>query len=99
MSCMLLNLIRALRMKWFSAAAGKVNAMLVTADKDFGELIFRQRLLHSGVFADPLSWSFASPQSGFSSSYIQPARRKAQWPICSSIQARASTAEANSIDV
>ena len=25
------------------------NAVLVTADKDFGELVFRQRLLHSGV--------------------------------------------------
>jgi predicted nuclease of predicted toxin-antitoxin system len=25
------------------------NALLVTADKDFGELVFRQRLLHSGV--------------------------------------------------
>ena len=25
------------------------NAVLLTADKDFGELIFRQRLLHSGV--------------------------------------------------
>lgn len=25
------------------------NAVLVTADKDFGELIFRQHLLHSGV--------------------------------------------------
>ena len=25
------------------------NALLVTADKDFGELVFRQRLVHSGV--------------------------------------------------
>ena len=25
------------------------NAILVTADKDFGELVFRQRLLHTGV--------------------------------------------------
>jgi predicted nuclease of predicted toxin-antitoxin system len=25
------------------------NAVLLTADKDFGELVFRQRLLHSGV--------------------------------------------------
>jgi predicted nuclease of predicted toxin-antitoxin system len=25
------------------------NAILLTADKDFGELVFRQRLLHSGV--------------------------------------------------
>jgi len=24
------------------------NAILLTADKDFGELVFRQRLLHSG---------------------------------------------------
>jgi predicted nuclease of predicted toxin-antitoxin system len=27
----------------------RANAMLLTADKDFGELIFRQHLLHSGV--------------------------------------------------
>jgi predicted nuclease of predicted toxin-antitoxin system len=25
------------------------NSVLLTADKDFGELVFRQRLLHSGV--------------------------------------------------
>lgn len=25
------------------------NAILLTADKDFGELVFRQRLLHAGV--------------------------------------------------
>ena len=25
------------------------SALLLTADKDFGELVFRQRLLHSGV--------------------------------------------------
>ncbi|MBI3679621.1 MAG: DUF5615 family PIN-like protein [Acidobacteria bacterium] len=25
------------------------NSILLTADKDFGELVFRQRLLHSGV--------------------------------------------------
>jgi predicted nuclease of predicted toxin-antitoxin system len=25
------------------------NSLLLTADKDFGELVFRQRLLHSGV--------------------------------------------------
>jgi predicted nuclease of predicted toxin-antitoxin system len=25
------------------------NAVLLTADKDFGELVFRQRLIHSGV--------------------------------------------------
>jgi predicted nuclease of predicted toxin-antitoxin system len=25
------------------------DAILVTADKDFGELVFRQRLLHSGI--------------------------------------------------
>jgi predicted nuclease of predicted toxin-antitoxin system len=27
----------------------KSDAVLLTADKDFGELVFRQRLLHSGV--------------------------------------------------
>ncbi len=27
----------------------QANAILLTADKDFGELVFRQRLLHSGV--------------------------------------------------
>jgi len=26
------------------------HAILLTADKDFGDLVFRQRLLHSGVF-------------------------------------------------
>jgi len=27
----------------------QTNAILLTADKDFGDLVFRQRLLHSGV--------------------------------------------------
>jgi predicted nuclease of predicted toxin-antitoxin system len=27
----------------------RTNAILMTADKDFGELVFRQRLVHSGV--------------------------------------------------
>jgi predicted nuclease of predicted toxin-antitoxin system len=27
----------------------QANAVLLTADKDFGELVFRQRLIHSGV--------------------------------------------------
>jgi predicted nuclease of predicted toxin-antitoxin system len=27
----------------------KVNSVLLTADKDFGELIFRRRLLHAGL--------------------------------------------------
>jgi predicted nuclease of predicted toxin-antitoxin system len=27
----------------------RANAVLVTADKDFGELVFRQHLVHSGV--------------------------------------------------
>jgi predicted nuclease of predicted toxin-antitoxin system len=31
------------------------NSVLVTADKDFGELIFRQHLLHSGVMLIRLS--------------------------------------------
>jgi predicted nuclease of predicted toxin-antitoxin system len=34
------------------AVLGQANArgsLLVTADKDFGELVFRQRLVHSGV--------------------------------------------------
>ena len=31
------------------ALSRQSNAVLLTADKDFGELIFRQQLLHSGV--------------------------------------------------
>jgi predicted nuclease of predicted toxin-antitoxin system len=27
----------------------EADALLITADKDFGELVFRQRLVHSGV--------------------------------------------------
>ena len=29
--------------------ADSQGALLLTSDKDFGELVFRQRLLHSGV--------------------------------------------------
>jgi predicted nuclease of predicted toxin-antitoxin system len=29
--------------------ASKNNSILVTSDKDFGELVFRQRLVHNGV--------------------------------------------------
>lgn len=49
----------------------QANAVLLTADKDFGDLVFRQRLVHSGVLlirlagmesnrkADLVSWVFA----------------------------------------
>ena len=49
----------------------EANSVLLTADKDFGELIFRQGLIHSGVMlirlagvvpekkADLVSWAFA----------------------------------------
>ena len=29
--------------------ANKNNALLITSDKDFGELVFRQKLVHNGV--------------------------------------------------
>jgi predicted nuclease of predicted toxin-antitoxin system len=36
--------------RWSEAClARKSNALLLTADKDFGELVFRQARLHSGV--------------------------------------------------
>lgn len=31
------------------AKSRELDALLITADKDFGELVFRQRLLHSGI--------------------------------------------------
>ncbi len=31
------------------SAANEAHAVLLTADKDFGELVFRQRMTHSGV--------------------------------------------------
>jgi predicted nuclease of predicted toxin-antitoxin system len=49
----------------------EADAVLLTADKDFGDLVFRQRLVHSGVVlirlagmeperkADLVSWVFA----------------------------------------
>src|SRR5882762_2317110 len=46
--CMLRNLIPASMMKPFSSGV-ESNAILQTADKDFGELVFRQHLIHSGV--------------------------------------------------
>ena len=54
----------------------ETNAVLLTADKDFGELVFRQRLLHSGIIlirlagldpkgkADLVSWVFSEPSRG-----------------------------------
>lgn len=33
----------------FCVLAESQRALLLTSDKDFGELVFRQRLLHSGV--------------------------------------------------
>ena len=35
--------------------AARRNALLVTADKDFGELVFRQRRIHTGVILLRLS--------------------------------------------
>jgi predicted nuclease of predicted toxin-antitoxin system len=37
------------------AKSRDANALLLTADKDFGELVFRQRLIHSGVVLIRLS--------------------------------------------
>lgn len=37
------------------ATANKHSAILITDDKDFGELVFRQRLIHAGVMLLRLS--------------------------------------------
>lgn len=36
--------------------ANAQEALLLTEDKDFGELVFRQGLVHTGGRADPVSW-------------------------------------------
>lgn len=41
------------------------NALLVTADKDFGELVFRQRLVHSGVLLLRLEGLSNTTKAGF----------------------------------
>jgi predicted nuclease of predicted toxin-antitoxin system len=41
----------------------ELNAVLLTADKDFGELVFRQRRLHSGVVLIRLAGLEAENQS------------------------------------
>jgi len=38
-------------------------SLLLTADKDFGELVFRQRKITVGVNADPISWSDSCTKS------------------------------------
>ena len=37
------------------------NSVLLTADKDFGELVFRQRLLHSGIVL--IRWAGLKPET------------------------------------
>ena len=62
----------------------QANAILLTADKDFGELVFRQRLHHSGVLFVPASLT-PNLKAG---RCIQRPRRGVQHGICSSFQAR-----------
>lgn len=51
-----------------SLAAG---SLLLTADKDFGDLIFRQRLAHSGVLLIRLAGLSASEKANLASRAIQ----------------------------
>lgn len=46
-------------------------ALLLTADKDFGELIFRQRLLHSGVLLIRLAGLDSEAKAMFTSNAIE----------------------------
>ena len=50
--------------------ARSLNALLITADKDFGELVFRQHLLTSGVILLRLSGVSASRKATFVSSAV-----------------------------
>jgi len=46
------------------ALANEQSALLVTADKDFGELVYRQRRLSSGVVLVRLAHAFTVVTSG-----------------------------------
>jgi predicted nuclease of predicted toxin-antitoxin system len=51
--------------------ANDMNALLITADKDFGELVFRQRLLHAGVILLRLAGLKPSTKARITASVIQ----------------------------
>lgn len=50
--------------------ARSLNALLITADKDFGELVFRQHLLTGGIILLRLSGISASKKATFVSSAV-----------------------------
>ncbi len=49
----------------------ELHAVLVTADKDFGELIFRQRLLHSGVMLIRLAGRTAESKAALVATVVE----------------------------
>ena len=49
MSCTWQSCLPAFQMRRSFGQANARGALLLTADRDFGELVFRQKLVHSGV--------------------------------------------------
>jgi predicted nuclease of predicted toxin-antitoxin system len=53
------------------AQASTTSSLLITADKDFGEMVFRQRAVHSGVVLIRLSGLSAEKKAGIIVTVLQ----------------------------
>jgi predicted nuclease of predicted toxin-antitoxin system len=53
------------------AKANRLNALLVTADKDFGELVFRQGMVRAGVILLRLAGLSPMTKAGIVTSVVQ----------------------------
>ncbi|MCI0731880.1 MAG: DUF5615 family PIN-like protein [Chloroflexi bacterium] len=53
------------------AQANESSALLITADKDFGEMVYRQRLLHGGVILIRLAGLTPATKAGIVAAVIR----------------------------
>jgi predicted nuclease of predicted toxin-antitoxin system len=63
------------------------NAVLLTADKDFGELVFRNRQIHSGILLIRLAGLGTRYQGRNGRSRFRTARKRATYEFCGSLEA------------
>jgi predicted nuclease of predicted toxin-antitoxin system len=66
------------------------DALLVTADQDFGELVFRQRLVHSGVLLLRLAGLTNATKAGMWLRFSESVARSSAVPSASSRQGRSA---------
>ena len=74
------------------AQANTLSAALVTSDKDFGELVYRQRRVHSGD-SNSTGWPLERPKGGDRVGGISDAWRGVGWGVLSRFSRAGSNSE------